>query len=1127
MKRFRSFLSCNLKRIRFALIPYILFSAASAYADYSDAVSALNPTHYYSLNETSGTNAGDSGVGTQIEGTLCGTGGILDYAGPGPTDGFFGFATTNSGYDVRGTSSVRLGNNEGSAFAGEEMTVAIWFKAPVPSAAYWDRLFTNNQGSGHFFTIGMHNYDIFLCVGTTTPKAKKLIRGIVNLFDDKWHMIFAIRGSDNVNDLKLVVDGVDYTDELQPAQTNEYFNAGDDNARVSGRRDAERNFYGMIDEVGIWVNQELTVQDGKNLYHSALTGIVDVSSFLLDTIEGEGSKNYEIVLFKEPDTSHGPGQVIITATRSDEQITINGSTDPVTLTFNMANWDIPQTVTIAAVEDDVAEGSHTSRISHVSSSDDPIYDDTGICDCIVNIEDDDMVLELPAGPYVHFSRPHEVTVFWKTETAVPSILEYGFGPDPNDLTNLIEDSISKTDHELTITQVKPEIEYFYRVRVNNGQTSQITETTHFFSAFGSGPDEFPEGSSPYPVDKMTILYEQAADLIIETTGITKGVCIVYGCGEGRLSYEIAKRSDLKIIGFEENPDKVAAARYYLDEAEIYGTRVRVIERSLLDLGCRDYSANLIVSDTMMSEGQCPGSAAEMYRVLRPDGGVAYLGQSPNSPNPLSKTTLEDWLDSGSAGYTITEDPNGLWAHVDRDALSGAGRWTHCYANQANTAASDEQNVQRNLKLLWYGQTGPRYIIGRHNRSMPSLYNKGIVITAGIDGSLGIDDYYLPPESPVGRLMAYDAYNGTRYWDITIPRFPRSAILTDCGYVALANDYVYAAYNDVCVGLDIIDGKPDIHLTTPRVGGEKLNWGYVALMDNQIVGSGQKKGASLIGHCRSYTSQTYDDYKPIATSKYLFSMDRHTGRLLWTFNRSDPCSVIVNPCIAMDDNAVYFIESQNIAAVDDDGGRILCAKLFGNETEHYEYLVKLDIQTGVIQWQQQIELPYEHIAFLGYAKEPNLLIAVGTRKDNYYLYENRAFDPDDGSLVWSSNFNIGSVGGTGHHGEQDQHPCIIGNMLYSRYYKAELNSNGYSSIFSLSRSDCGTQSGCATHLFGRNGNPCMYELGGSGTAIEMTTETRPGCWINIIPAGGLILVPEASAGCTCDYAIQATTVFMPE
>ena len=39
-------------------------------------------------------------------------------------------------------------------------------------------------------------------------------------------------------------------------------------------------------------------------------------------------------------------------------------------------------------------------------------------------------------------------------------------------------------------------------------------------------------------------------------------------------------------------------------------------------------------------------------------------------------------------------------------------------------------------------------------------------------------------------------------------------------------------------------------------------------------------------------------------------------------------------------------------------------------------------------------------------------------------------------------------------------------------------------------------------------------------------TRPGCWINIIPVGGMVLVPEAGSGCSCEYSIHASMGFLP-
>ena len=49
---------------------------------------------------------------------------------------------------------------------------------------------------------------------------------------------------------------------------------------------------------------------------------------------------------------------------------------------------------------------------------------------------------------------------------------------------------------------------------------------------------------------------------------------------------------------------------------------------------------------------------------------------------------------------------------------------------------------------------------------------------------------------------------------------------------------------------------------------------------------------------------------------------------------------------------------------------------------------------------------------------------------------------------------------------------------------------------------------------------------SGESTALTSVTRPGCWINILPAGGLVLIPEASSGCTCYYSIQTSLALSP-
>ena len=69
------------------------------------------------------------------------------------------------------------------------------------------------------------------------------------------------------------------------------------------------------------------------------------------------------------------------------------------------------------------------------------------------------------------------------------------------------------------------------------------------------------------------------------------------------------------------------------------------------------------------------------------------------------------------------------------------------------------------------------------------------------------------------------------------------------------------------------------------------------------------------------------------------------------------------------------------------------------------------------------------------------------------------------------------------------------------------------------------SAAASSLYFRATNPTEYLID-ERRHRKITSVSRPGCWINIIPAGGLLLIPEASSGCTCDFAVQASMAFLP-
>ncbi len=123
---------------------------------------------------------------------------------------------------------------------------------------------------------------------------------------------------------------------------------------------------------------------------------------------------------------------------------------------------------------------------------------------------------------------------------------------------------------------------------------------------GSSATDAP--ANPYSQDTLTPIYEQAAKYILEQTGYDrrKGYGFVFGAAKGRLAYEIAKHSDLYLFATEQDKNNINSARNNLLSANMYGSRIVLHHGSLDKLRYNDYSAALVVSDTILSQGKCIG-----------------------------------------------------------------------------------------------------------------------------------------------------------------------------------------------------------------------------------------------------------------------------------------------------------------------------------------------------------------------------------------------------------------------------------------------------------------------------------------------------------------------------------------
>jgi hypothetical protein len=95
--------------------------------------------------------------------------------------------------------------------------------------------------------------------------------------------------------------------------------------------------------------------------------------------ESGTNDSYTIVLTSQPSSD-----VSISITVDDDI-----STSISTLTFTSTNWNVPQSITITAVDDTFVEGAHTGTINHLITSTDPEYSGMSMADVVASITDND------------------------------------------------------------------------------------------------------------------------------------------------------------------------------------------------------------------------------------------------------------------------------------------------------------------------------------------------------------------------------------------------------------------------------------------------------------------------------------------------------------------------------------------------------------------------------------------------------------------------------------------------------------------------------------------------------------------------------------------------------------------
>lgn len=539
-------------------------------------------------------------------------------------------------------------------------------------------------------------------------------------------------------------------------------------------------------------------------------------------------------------------------------------------------------------------------------------------------------------------------------------------------------------------------------------------------------------------------------------------------------------------------------RRRLAGAGLHGTRVAIHHVATDPLPYTDYFADVVVSRVVSPADLNGTKASELHRVLRPCGGVAVV----TFPGGL-RPKVEQWLDEGGVP-AVERRRLDIGLRIERGPLAGAGSWTHQYADAGKSGASKDVLVRLPLKTLWYGGVGPSDIVSRHYRTPAPLAIDGRVFMPGMD-----------------YVHAMDAYNGRILWERHLPGVGRWPAPYRGGSVVVDSEAVYALQERRCLRLDPRTGETISSYSIPgQVTDAEAIWEYLAVVGDTVLGT--------LGN--PHVKPTWWSYATPVNER-LFALDRKTGKAKWTHDSSDG---IDTTAIAVEGERIFVIDglgqyelfsqpSARTGKLAPKPGRV--RTLYRTpEASRPRVLKALELGTGRELWRT------EKVG----ASQNNLWAANGVILATTPLTTGKpvrlkakgaalsAFSAEDGSLLWE-------------HATRVKSPVIIGDVVYlprplklrtgKPVHRPDPVTRIPGPFHPAAPGGCGRLAGCPNVLMKRSGSLGFFDLRQRG-GVYHYPNVRASCWVNMVPAAGLVLVPEGSSSCPCAYNYKTSLALMP-
>lgn len=365
-------------------------------------------------------------------------------------------------------------------------------------------------------------------------------------------------------------------------------------------------------------------------------------------------------------------------------------------------------------------------------------------------------------------------------------------------------------------------------------------------------------------------FAELASEIVETTGVSGGLVVHIGCGDGKLTAALRAGDGYIVQGLETNSEDVEKARRHIRSLGIYG-KVTV---DTFDGKNLPYSDNLV--NLLVASGESQVAKEELLRVLSP-GGVAVLLQ----PSAVSLQTLKKpWPD-------------------------GIDEWTHYLHGPDNNAVADDTLVGPPRHVRWLA--GPRW-----TRSHHKLASISSIVTAKGKLLYIIDEATAANINVPGRwsIVARDAFSGVQLWKKPMESWTWHTIRFRSGppqvtrLLVVSGDRLYAplGLNSPISVMDAGTGK------TLKTYGNTEGAEEMILVDGLLL---VLKGSPVAEHAVGHAAFKQRYGQP--NTKTIMAIDAESGESVWEWSDPD-----VNPkpeTLGADGGKVFLQVGEGVVCLD--------------------------------------------------------------------------------------------------------------------------------------------------------------------------------------------------------------------